>query len=226
MPPCKFTDFLWSNLLDSIQCFGKVGILQARYLHKNPGICQRECRFITTAHVSQHIVLHHGKLSIGSQLVLKAVYFMINLTDKRLHKFVGGFGTDRQHSLPRIGHDGCGDTVCVSFIFPDIGHQATAKITPEQCDQYAGLQVVRMITVQGKHAHTDGTLQGVRTFDEDTFSGGGNRMEFCLLRFTEIRTESLAAKQGLYPVDAITGYLTREIDAAIIGMIVTVIKLA
>lgn len=98
-------DFLWSNLLDSIQCFGKVGILQARYLHKNPGICQRECRFITTAHVSQHIVLHHGKLSIGSQLVLKAVYFMINLTDKRLHKFVGGFGTDRQHSLPRIGHD-------------------------------------------------------------------------------------------------------------------------
>ena len=40
---------------------------------------------------------------------------------------------------------------------------ATAKITPEQCDQYAGLQVVRMITVQGKHAHTDGTLQGVRT---------------------------------------------------------------
>mgnify|MGYP007121797439 CR=1 FL=1 len=34
MPPCKFTDFLWSNLLDSIQCFGKVGILQARYLHK------------------------------------------------------------------------------------------------------------------------------------------------------------------------------------------------
>lgn len=81
-----------------------------------------------------------------------------------------------------------------------------------------------MITVQGKHAHTDGTLQGVRTFDEDTFSGGGNRMEFCLLRFTEIRTESLAAKQGLYPVDAITGYLTREIDAAIIGMIVTVIN--
>ena len=51
-------------------------------------------------------------------------------------------------------------------------------------------------------------------------------MEFCLLRFAEIRTESLAAKQGLYPVDAITGYLTREIDAAIIGMIVTVIKLA
>ena len=98
--------------------------------------------------------------------------------------------------------------------------------TPEQCDQHADLQVVRMITVQGKHAHTDGTLQGVRTFDEDTFSGGGNRMEFCLLRFAEIRTESLAAKQGLYPVDAITGYLTREIDAAIIGMIVTVIKLA
>ena len=139
MTPCKFTDFLRGNLLDSIQCFSKVSILQARYLHKSSSICQRECRLITAAHVAQHIVPHHGKFFIGNQLVLKAVYFMINLTDKRLHKFVGSFSTDRQHSLSRIGHDGRGDTVCVSFIFPNIGHQATAKIAPEQCDQHAGL---------------------------------------------------------------------------------------
>lgn len=113
--------------------------------------------------------------------------------------------------------------MCILYL-PGYWTSGDCQNNPEQCDQYAGLQVVRMITVQGKHAHMDGTLQGVRTFDEDTFSGGGNRMEFCLLRFTEIRTESLAAKQGLYPVDAITGYLTREIDAAIIGMIVTVIN--
>ena len=114
---------------------------------------------------------------------------------------------------------------CVSFTLPDIGHQATAKITPEQCDQYAGLQVVRMITVQGKHAHTDGTLQGVRTFDEDTFSGGGNRMEFCLLRFTEsVPKASQPNKDSILWMQSPVTY--REIDAAIIGMIVTVIKLA
>lgn len=47
-----------------------------------------------------------------------------------------------------------------------------------------------------------------------------------VFRFAEIRTESLAAKQGLYPADAIVGNLAREVDAAIIGMIITVIKLA
>ena len=106
---------------------------------------------------------------------------------------------------------------------PDIGHQATAKVAPEQCDQHADLQVVRMITVQGKHAHTDGTLQGVRTFDEDTFSGGGNRMDSV---FSDLRKSVPKASQPnkdsiLWMQSPVT---YREIDAAIIGMIVTVIN--
>ena len=109
MPSGKFPYFFGGNILNRIQGILKVGITEARNLNEHPRVCQRKRRFIAAAHLAQHIILYHRQLLFRYQIILQAVYFVINFPNKRLCKLVCRFRIYNQHPFSRIGHDPCGN---------------------------------------------------------------------------------------------------------------------
>ena len=78
---------------------------------------------------------------------------------------------------------------------------------------------------QRKHPHANRTLHGIRMFYKNSFIHGRNRNKLPPFRFAEVFAERFLTKHIFYPPYTIIAHLSGNVNRAVPGMIMPVVKL-